>query len=57
MTTSRRRGLPAGGRVDQSCAGIAAENLHHALGGMEETDKNEHVCIYNHIYMNVIQYF
>lgn len=49
MTTSRRRGLPAGGRVDRSSAGIAAGNLHHALGGMEETDKNEHVCIYNHI--------
>lgn len=55
MTTSHRRGLPAGGRVYQSFAGIAARNLHtlhHALGGMEETDKNEHVCIYNYIYLH-----
>lgn len=60
MTTSHGRGLPAGGRVYQSFAGIAARNLHtlhHALGGMEETDKNEHVCIYNYIYINVIQHF
>ncbi|XP_071385194.1 LOW QUALITY PROTEIN: galectin-related protein B [Centroberyx affinis] len=42
MTTGRR-GLPAGGRINQSSVGITAEifTQPHALSGMEEKDKKE----------------
>lgn len=54
-----RRGFPAGGSVShtpQLASRLESSTLHHALSGMEEKDKKEHVCIYR-LYRHALQRF